>query len=53
LHPPCSFVAVPVQLAMMESAKRDREFVAYFAPEQALLCKPEMMASDGLRPQAS
>jgi hypothetical protein len=53
LPPPNEFVAALVQLAMMKSAQRNCEFVANFAPERVLLCKPKMMrASDGLRPQA-
>ena len=41
--PPNKFVAASVQLAMMKPAKRHGEFVAYFAPERALLRKPKMM----------
>jgi hypothetical protein len=34
---------MPVQLAMMEPAKRHREFVADFAPEGPLLRKLKVM----------
>jgi hypothetical protein len=32
-----------VQLAMVSTAERHGELVAYFAPERALLCKPQVM----------
>jgi hypothetical protein len=41
--PPRSLVAVPVQLAMVEAANRDGEFVADFASERARLGKTKMM----------
>jgi hypothetical protein len=39
-----------MELAMVTAAERHRELVAYFAPERALLCKPQMMCIRGAAP---
>ena len=43
LLPPPWFVAVTVELTMMSPAQWDGELVTDFAPERAVLRKPEMM----------
>jgi hypothetical protein len=44
LRPPSSLIAMAMQLAMMPSAKRDRELVANFATKGALLREAKMMS---------
>ena len=41
--PPYALVSTLVEFAMVSAAKRDREFVAYFAPEGSLLSEFKMM----------
>ena len=43
LLPPCAFVAALVEFTMVSAAKRDSEFVTYFAPKRALLREFKMM----------
>ena len=43
LVPPFGFIAVTVDLAMVSTAERHREFVAHLAAERARLRTPEMM----------
>jgi hypothetical protein len=47
LLPPRAFVAAPMQLPMMRTTKRDREFVADLARERAPLRKLEMVRIRG------
>ena len=44
ISPPFSLITDPVNLAMVSAAKRNGEFVTYFAPERTLLCKSQMMS---------
>src|SRR5438874_57269 len=44
ISPPSSLITDPVNLAMVSAAKRNGEFVTYFAPERTLLCKSQMMS---------
>jgi len=48
LMPPGRFVSVTMQFAMVSPAQRDRELVAGFAAERAILCKSKMMGVAGL-----
>jgi hypothetical protein len=41
--PPFQFVAALMKVTMVSTAERHGEFVTYFAPERALLSKPQMM----------
>ncbi len=41
--PPCGFIAAAVDLAMVSSAQRDGEFIAYLASECAVLCEPQVV----------
>jgi hypothetical protein len=41
--PPFHFIAAPVQLVMMDTAERHREFVAHLHGEPALLGKGQMV----------
>ena len=43
LQPPCGFVAVVMQFAVMSSAQWDGELVADFAAEGSILCKAQMV----------
>lgn len=42
--PPCGFIAMAMQFAMMSSAKRDRKLVAGFAAKRSALGKSQMMS---------
>jgi hypothetical protein len=48
--PPCGFIAAAVDLAMVNTAERHRELVAYFATECTRLRKPKMIGIRGLTP---
>jgi hypothetical protein len=41
--PPCEFVTALVELAMMEPAEGDGEFVTHLVPECPLFSKPKVM----------
>jgi hypothetical protein len=41
--PPCPFVTLPVELAMMQAAYRNRELIADFAPQRSRLHKAKMV----------
>ena len=43
LPPPCGFIAVAVDLAMVSPAQGDGELIAHLAPERPLLRKAQMM----------
>jgi hypothetical protein len=48
--PPGLFVAVPMNVAVMRSAQRRREFIADLAPHRAGLRKPQMVGVSGASP---
>ena len=50
-RPPIHFLTGAVQFAVMRAAKRDRELVTDFLSETAGLREPQMMGSQGCRPQ--
>jgi hypothetical protein len=48
--PPCRFITVTMQLAMMSAAQRNRELVADFAAERPVLRESQMMGLARLTP---
>jgi len=50
-RPPCGFIAVTMDLAMMSPAQWHRELIADFAAQRPALGKAQVWASHGWRPQ--